>query len=126
MELRSTQLNSVGAPAPQRTSAIQFVIDGGGSVPGTGAYGQISIPFACTLKGWVLTADQSGSAVIDVLRSTYAAFPTTASIAGSDKPTLATVRKTRILARYPDGVARRSSLAMNCKSISILWRLARA
>src|SRR5262249_46958859 len=73
--------------------ALSFVIDGAGSTPNTGAYGQINVPFACTITGWVLTADQSGSAVIDVLRSTYAAFPTTASIAGTDKPTLSSVQK---------------------------------
>jgi len=76
-----------------RTAAIQFTIDGGGSVPSTGVKGQISIPSACTIKGWVITADQSGSAVVDVLRSTYAGFPSTSSIAGSDKPTLSSAQK---------------------------------
>jgi hypothetical protein len=86
--------NNSGALAFQsRTAAISYVIDGGGSVPTTGAYGQINIPFACTITGWVLTADASGSAVVDVLRSTYAGFPTTSSIAGTDKPTLSSVQK---------------------------------
>jgi hypothetical protein len=77
----------------QTTRDIQFVIDGRGSVPGAGAYGQISLPYNCTIVGWTLTADQSGSAIVDVLRGSYAAFPTTASIAGTDKPTLATAQK---------------------------------
>jgi hypothetical protein len=76
-----------------RTGAIQYVIDGGGSTPGTGAKGQVSLPVACTVTGWVITADQSGSAVVDVLRSTYSGFPTTVSIAGSDKPTLSSAQK---------------------------------
>lgn len=80
---------------PSRTGSIDFVIDGAGLVPTTGAKGQISIPVACTVSQWILTADQSGSAVIDVLRSTYAGFPTTASIAGTDKPTLSAVQKNR-------------------------------
>lgn len=75
-----------------RTAAITYVIDGGGSTPSTGAKGQISIPVACTITGWVITADASGSAVVDVLKSTYAGFPTTASIAGSEKPTLASAQ----------------------------------
>lgn len=80
--------------SPQKIkSSIQFVIDGGGSAIAPGTFGQISIPFACTILGWVLTADQSGSAVVDVLRSTFAAFPTTASIAGTDKPTLTAAQK---------------------------------
>jgi hypothetical protein len=86
---------------PQQTSwgacsgsgSIQFVIDGAGAVPSTGAYGQISIAASSTITGWVITADQAGSAVIDVLRSTFAGFPTTASIAGSDKPTLTGAQK---------------------------------
>jgi hypothetical protein len=73
--------------------AIQFLLNGQGSTPGTGVFAQISIPYACTIKGWVITADQTGSAVVDILRSTYVAFPTTSSIAGTDKPTLSGARK---------------------------------
>lgn len=78
---------------PSRTAAIKFTIDGGGSVPTTGVYGQISLPYACTITGWNLTGDAAGSAVIDVLRSTGGAFPTTASIAGTDKPTLSSAQR---------------------------------
>jgi hypothetical protein len=77
----------------QTTRGIQVVIDGRGSVPAAGSEGQISIPYNCTIIGWTLTADQSGSCVLDVLRSSYAAFPTTASIAGTDKPTLSSAQK---------------------------------
>lgn len=77
-----------------RTAAIQYVIDGGGSTPSTGAKGQISLPIGCTLTGWVITSDVSGSAVVDVLRSTYSGFPgSLASIAGSAKPTLSSAQK---------------------------------
>ncbi len=75
------------------TRSVTINMDGGGSVLSTGIHARWSCPVACTVTGWVLVADQSGSAVIDVLRSTYAAFPTTASIAGTDKPTLVTVQK---------------------------------
>jgi hypothetical protein len=78
---------------PSRVASINYAIDGGGSVPSTGFKGQLSIPASCTLTGWVITADQSGSAVVDVLRSTYAGFPTTSSIAGTDLPTLITAQK---------------------------------
>jgi hypothetical protein len=73
----------------QLTAAVQYTIDGGGSVITTGAKGQLSIPVACTITGWILTADQSGSAVVDVLLSTFTGFPgSLASIAGTDQPTL--------------------------------------
>lgn len=68
-------------------------IDGSGSVPSTGVRARVSVPIACEVTGWVLVADASGSAVIDVLRSGYSGFPTTSSIAGTDKPTLSTVQK---------------------------------
>jgi len=76
-----------------RTAVISYTIDGGGAVPSTGAKGQLSIPFPCTLTGWVITADVSGSCVVDVLRSSYAGFPATVSIAGSDKPSLTASQK---------------------------------
>jgi len=81
-----------------RTASIQYVIDGGGSVVSTGLKGQISMPLGATITGWVLSADQAGSAVVDVLRSTYAGFPTTTSIAGTDKPTLSSAQINRNLA----------------------------
>lgn len=78
---------------PSRITAFYLTIDGGGSTPGTGVKGQFDVPTNCTLLSWVLTADQSGSAVVDVLRSTYSGFPTTSSIAGTDKPTLTSAQK---------------------------------
>ena len=73
---------------PALTRSISYIIDGGGAVPVTGIYGQLNIPVACTVTGWVVTGDVAGACVVDVLRSTYANFPTTASIAGTDKPTI--------------------------------------
>jgi hypothetical protein len=74
--------------------SFNYVIDGSGSVPATGSWGQISVPLACTMTGWVITADQASglggvNTVVDVLRSTYAGFPgSLASIMGGDKITL--------------------------------------
>ena len=69
--------------------SINYIIDGGGATPGLAVYGQVYVPVSCTITGWVLTNDQNGSCTVDVLRSTYTNFPTTASIAGTDKPTIA-------------------------------------
>jgi hypothetical protein len=80
-------------PVLPRVSAFFYTIDGGGAAVSTGAKGQLNVPVNCTITGWVLTADQAGSAVVDVLRSTYGAFPTTSSIASTDKPTLVVVQK---------------------------------
>jgi hypothetical protein len=78
---------------PARNAEIVFVIDGGGVSPGTGTYASVSINTTCTITSATLIADQSGSAVVDVLKSTYANFPTTSSIAASAKPTLSTAQK---------------------------------
>ena len=80
-----------------RTSAVICVVDGGGQTPNTGFKGFFALPFACTITGFTLLADQSGSAQFDVKWSTYAGLPTTVSIAGSAKPTLTSQQKTETL-----------------------------
>lgn len=108
-----------------RQAAFCFEIDGGGSVPSTGAKGQVNVPTPCTIYGWVLTADQSGSAVVDVLKSTYSGFPTTASIASSDKPTLSSVQKNENLAVsvWTTALAQGDQLQINLNSVSTVTRL---
>lgn len=72
----------------ERVIAIPFVIDGGGSAITTGVKGVVVLPFSCTLTGWSLTADQSGSVQIDVLRSAWSTSPSYADITGGNYPTL--------------------------------------
>lgn len=73
--------------------ALTFVIDGGGAAITTGVKGDLEIPFACTIVGWTLLADQTGSAVVEVSKSTYANWPTVSVITTSAKPTLSSARK---------------------------------
>jgi hypothetical protein len=111
--------------AGNRFASFNFTIDGGGSVPGTGAKGQVTVPANCTVTGWVLTADQSGSAVVDVLASSYASFPTTASIAGSDKPTLSSAQKNENLAVsvWTAALTAGEQLQINLNSASTVTRI---
>lgn len=81
------------AGAVSGNGAFYYTIDGNGTTPTAGGYGEIYIPCACVITGWALIADQSGSAVLDVLHSTFGAFPTNSSLCGTDKPTLASVQK---------------------------------
>ena len=76
-----------------QTSTIGFIFDGGGQPITTGYKGHIKIPFACTILSWELSADQTGSIVIDVWKDVLANFPLTVgdSITASAKPTLASV-----------------------------------
>ncbi len=85
--------NPAYAALPSDPIAINFIIDGGGAAIETGNKGHIEVPFACTIDGWTIVADQSGSIVVDVKKCTYADFPTTSSIAGTEKPTLSTAQK---------------------------------
>jgi hypothetical protein len=72
----------------QHLSTAGITIDGGSSTPTTGSKGFLQTPFAGTITGWTLIADVSGSASIDVKKSTFAAFPTNSSIVASAPPTL--------------------------------------
>ena len=73
--------------------SINYVIDGGGSVITTGSKGHLVIDFDCTINSWTMLGDVSGSIVVDIKRGTYANYPTTASIAGTNKPTFSSVLK---------------------------------
>lgn len=82
------------------TGMLEVIFDGGSAVIGVGTQHDIIVPFDCTLTGWTILADQSGSIVIDVWRDTYANFaPTDAdSLTASAPPTLTTATKAQDLA----------------------------
>jgi hypothetical protein len=75
-----------------RTNVGSFgiTIDGGGSAITTGIKGYVEIPYSGTITSWTILADQTGSAVIDLWKDTYASFPPTSgdSITASAIPTL--------------------------------------
>lgn len=85
----------VGATGPGYTSKnVGMIIDGGNTAITTGSKGFINVPYACTISEWAVLADQSGSIVVDIKRSTYSEFPTTTSLVGAgNKPTLSSVQK---------------------------------
>jgi hypothetical protein len=70
--------------------ALGVVLDGGGLTITTGIKGYLQIPFNCIIHSWTLLADQAGSAVMDVWKTTFAGFPPLVgnSITGSTPPTL--------------------------------------
>lgn len=70
-----------------------FIIDGGGAVPTTGSKKFIQVPVNCTITGWTILADQSGSCQITIKKSTYAGFPATSSIVASAPPSVTTAQK---------------------------------
>lgn len=106
---------------------IQFIIDGGGSAITTGVKGDIMIPFNCTVLGWDIVADQSGSIVVDVWKDTYANFaPTVAdTITGTEKPTLSSAVKNQdiALSTWTTALTRNDWLRFNVDSASTVTRV---
>jgi len=74
-QLSAGTLLSARLAANQKYAELIFIIDGGGSAIEAGNKGHLEVPFACTITGWTLAADQSGAIKIDVWRDTYANFP---------------------------------------------------
>jgi hypothetical protein len=107
--------------------AIVYMIDGGGEAIDTGEKGHLDIPFDCTITGWILLADQSGSIIIDVWNDSYANFPPTVAdtIAGSEKPTLSSGQKNQDLSlgTWTTSVSAGDILAFNVDSVSTVTRV---
>lgn len=76
---------------------IPFIIDGAGSAITTGVKGYIRVPFNGTITGVTMLADQSGSAVVDIWKDTYANYPPVDadSITASAVPTISTATKSQ-------------------------------
>lgn len=106
---------------------IQFIIDGGGVAITTGEKGDIEIPFACTIEGWTVLADQSGSIVVDIWKDTYANYPPTVAdtITGTEKPTLSGAIKNQdlTLSSWTTSCERGSTLRYNVDSVATVTRV---
>lgn len=81
-----------------QTSTIVFVFDGGGIPLQAGRREDMPLPFAGSIVGWTLVADQVGSLVIDLQKDVYANYPpdSSDSIAGSSLPTLTSAAKAQL------------------------------
>lgn len=99
---------------------IQFIIDGGGSVITTGIKGDIMVPFNCTVLGWDIVADASGTIQVDIWKDTYANFPPTVAdtITGTEKPTLSSAQKNQdtALSSWTTTLTRNDWLRINVDS----------
>lgn len=82
----------------QRTSAIEFIIEGGGAAITPGIKGFIRVPMACTITGASLLADAPGALVVDVWKDSFANYPPSDadSITGPTPPTLHAALKSEI------------------------------
>ena len=108
-----------------KITSFGITIDGGGSVVATGLKGYIYIPYAATITGWTILGDQAGSCVVDILSGAYSAFPTLASIAGSEKPTISGSTKGQDLSlgTWTTALAADTVIGINVDSCSSITRI---
>jgi len=83
-------------PDSAKIGAFGITIDAGTSVITTGLKNWVTIPYDCTITGWQLLADTSGSIVIDLWKDTLVNYPPDVSdtITASAKPTLSSQTST--------------------------------
>jgi hypothetical protein len=109
-------------------AGFTIIFDNRGSVLTTGIKGDIHIPYDCTVTGWTLLADQTGSIVINVWRDTYANFPPVVgdSISGTEKPTLSSASKNQdlTLTTWNTSLLEGDILRFNVESVSTVTRVA--
>ena len=122
------------------TGEFEFVASGGGSsvigasFDGQGApiavdtYCDIYVPFACTVTGVAMLADQTGSIVVDVWKDTYANYPPTNAdtICAAAPPTISSATKSldTTLTGWTTAIAAGTTLRFNVESCSLIERLA--
>ena len=104
------------------TNSIEFIINGGGAAPITGIWGDLEIPFGCTITAARIVADASGSAVVDIWKDTYANFPPVDadSITASAPPTLSGAIKAQdtTLTGWTTSIAAGDWLRFNLDSVT--------
>ncbi len=112
---------------PAGGATIVFLIDGGGSAISTGIKGDVLVTFAGTIQSATLLADQTGSIVVDIWKSTYAGFPPTSgnSITGGSPPTIASADSSQdtTLSGWTTAISAGDILRINVASASTVTRV---
>ena len=102
------------------STGVSIVIGNGSNVPSTGSKGfVVGVPYDCTITGWYITADRSGSCVIDVKRSG------TSIVGTGNKPTLSSAQRNHATSSgwTSVAVARYDELEFNLDSASTVQRI---
>lgn len=114
--------------ANARIRTITLALDGGGSAITTGIKADVSVPYACTITGVRMLADQSGSAVVDIWKDTYANYPPTDadSITAAAPPTISGAVKSEdvTLTGWTTAITAGDTLRFNVDSAATITRLA--
>jgi len=108
------------------SGSFGITIDGAGSSITTGNKGYVTIPYAGTITGWTMIADQSGNCVIDVWKTGSGNIPTVAdTITGTEKPTLSSqqINSNLTLTSWTTSVLTGDIIAFNVDSTSLITRI---
>ena len=105
---------------------LNFIIDGGGSVITTGIKGDLIVDFAGTIQEVTLLADQTGSIVVDIWKSSAAVFPPTVAhtLTASAKPTIGAAEKStnNTLVGWTTAITAGDTFRFNVDSIDTIER----
>lgn len=109
------------------TKAVGVTFDGGGSALVVNSKADIRVPYAGTITAVTMLADQSGSAVVDIWKDTYANYPPTAadSITAAAKPTISADDQSvdTTLTGWTTAITANDCLRFNVDSCSTITRL---
>lgn len=133
--LRLTDYNTLlsgGTIFVSNVIGLEFIIDGGaGGVLTVGPHGYLQVPFNCLINQVNLLADQTGSVVVDIWKSSFANFNPPShpaigdSITGSSKPTITagTSYQDTVLSGWTTGITAGDVLGYTVNSASVIQRL---
>lgn len=114
-----------GSNGASGTNDIGIVIDGGSLVLTPGTKGYRNIPSNFTVTGWTIISDVTGSCVVDIRKTAFDTFPSSSSIAGTDKPTLSNAQKNKsaTLSTFLTSLQAGDIIEFKIDSVSIIKKL---
>jgi len=120
-----------GATGPSQVAGFEFVIDGSGAAITTGVKGYFEVPFACTINRNTLLADQTGSIVVNIWKTTFASFnpgthPVAADkITASAPPTISSGVSSQdsTLTGWTTALSAGDIIALNVDSVTTIQRV---
>ena len=122
-----SNLDGKGSTAFLEKGALNFIVDGGGAAIATGVKGDVEFPFPCTITGYDMLADQSGSIVLNLWKQVYSSFPPTVTqkITASAPPTISSATKAQdnTLTGWTTSISAGDILRFNVDSASTIQRV---
>lgn len=120
-----------GATGPSQVGDIEFIFNGGGAVLPTGVAGYMTMDFAGTIQQVTMLADQTGSVVVDIWKTTFASYapPTHPavgdSITSAALPTISSAEKVQdsTLSGWTTAFSAGDIFAFNIQSVASITKL---